>query len=252
MTVTGHGPLPEKSNPFATYAQMTMFIFIYGTTCLVIMAAVEEGDTQSRLALEHRLHSQRKEGELRTLRTSINPHFLFNSLNAIKSLAAEDSTKAQSAIVGLSDLLRTSLRMTRAERIPLREELSLIGSYLELQKIRHEERLDWCIETDPSCGEIQVPPMLFHQLVENAVKHGVERSNATTSVLVRVSTRGNHVILSVENTGRLPEDSVDGIGLQSIRGELSALYGENASFSLRETLDGKVLAEIMLLKEPAA
>ena len=252
MTATGHGPLPEKSNPFATYAQMSMFIFIYGTTCLVIMAAVEQGEIQSRLAMEHRLSSQQKEAELRNLRTSLNPHFLFNSLNTIKSLAAEDSAKAQSAIVGLSDLLRTSLRITRAERIPLREELSVIRSYLELQKIRHEERLEWRIVEEPSCEELSVPPMLFHQLVENAVKHGVERSQEQTSLIVRVTDRDTHMVLSVENTGKLPGDYVDGIGLQSIREELRALYGENASFSLGSTRNGTVLAEIVLLKEPIA
>lgn len=252
MTATGHGPLPEKNNPFATYAQMTMFIFIYGTSCLVIMAAVEQGETQSRSALEHRLSSQRKESELRNLRTSINPHFLFNSLNAIKSLTTEDSAKAQRAIVGLSDLLRTSLRMTRAQFVPLREELSVIRSYLELQKIRHEERLEWSLVEDLNYSESPVPPMLFHQLVENAVKHGLERSQEKTLILVRVADRGKHMILSVENTGSLPNEYVDGIGLQAIRSELSALYGENASFSLGKTRDGKVLAEIMLLKESEA
>jgi hypothetical protein len=252
MTATGHGPLPERSNPFAHYAQMSMFIFIYGTTCLVIMAAVEQGEIQSRLAMEHRLSSQQKEAELRNLRTSLNPHFLFNSLNTIKSLAAEDSAKTQSAIVGLSDLLRTSLRITRAERIPLREELSVIRSYLELQKIRHEERLEWRIVEEPSCEELSVPPMFFHQLVENAVKHGVERSQEQTSLIVRVTDRDTHMVLSVENTGKLPGDYVDGIGLQSIREELRALYGENASFSLGSTRNGTVLAEIVLLKEPIA
>lgn len=251
MTATGHGPLPEKNNPFATYAQMTMFIFIYGTTCLVIMAAVEAGETQSRLALEHRLSCQQKEAELRNLRTSLNPHFLFNSLNTIKSLAAEDSAKAQSAIVGLSDLLRTSLRITRTERIALREEISVIRSYLELQKIRLEERLEWNIMEEPSCEELAVPPMIFHQLVENAVKHGLERSQEKTLILVRVTDRGNHMILSVENTGSLPKDYIEGIGLHSIREELQSLYGENATFSLGSTRDGKVLAEILLLKELA-
>lgn len=248
LTATGHGPL-LRDNPLATYAEMTIFIMIYGLSCLILMAAVEERALQQQLALEHRLSSQQKEAQLRTLRTSLNPHFLFNSLNTIKSLAAEDSAKAQHAIVGLSDLLRTSLRMTSAERVPLREELSVIRSYLELQKIRHEERLEWSIEEAPSCEEISIPPMLFHQLVENAVKHGVERYQQKTLILVRVTDRGNYMILSVENTGTLPKDYIDGIGLQSIREELLTLYGDGASFSLATTENGTVLAEIILLKE---
>jgi LytS/YehU family sensor histidine kinase len=201
---------------------------------------------------EERINAKLRESELRHLRASLNPHFLFNSLNTIKALAAEDSAKAQSAIVGLSDLLRTSLRITRAERIPLREELSVIRSYLELQKIRHEERLEWRIIEEPSCQQLPVPPMLFHQLVENAVKHGVERSQEQTSIIVRVTDRETHMVLSVENTGRMPGDYVDGIGLRSIREELRALYGENASFSLGSTRNGTVLAEIVLLKDPIA
>jgi len=250
FTATGHGPL-LRSDPFATYAEMTIFITIYALSCLILMAAVEEKALQEKLAAEHRLSCQQKEAELRNLRTSLNPHFLFNSLNTIKSLAAEDSTKAQSAIVGLSDLLRTSLWITRAERIALREEISVIRSYLELQKIRHEDRLEWNIMEAPSYEELAVPPMLFHQLVENAVKHGLERSQEKTLILVRVTDRGNHMILSVENTGSLPKDYIEGIGLHSIREELRSLYGENASFSLGSTRDGKVLAEILLLKELA-
>jgi len=128
----------------------------------------------------------------------------------------------------------------------------VIRSYLELQKIRHEDRLEWEILEEPSCRNLQVPPMLFHQLVENAVKHGLERSPSKTFIQVRVTNRGTHVILSVENTGSLPKEYIDGIGLQSIREELRALYGENASFTLESRQDGKVHAEIIMLKEPSA
>jgi integral membrane sensor domain MASE1/two-component sensor histidine kinase len=251
FTAFGMGPL-IRYDPMATYAEMTVFIIIYSISCLILMAAMEESTTNSKLALTLRLSSARREAELRNLRTSLNPHFLFNSLNTIKSLAAEDSAKAQNAIVALSDLLRTSLRMTRVERVPLREELSVIRSYLELQKIRHEERLDWSIQDDPTCQNLPVPPMLFHQLVENAVKHGVELSTECTIILVKSYIRGKHVHLLVENTGTLPKDYSYGIGLQSIREELRALYGENAAFSLGSTHDGKVIAEIVFLKEHAS
>jgi sensor histidine kinase YesM len=251
FTAFGMGPL-IRYDPMATYAEMTVFIMIYSISCLILMAAMEESTTNSKLALNLQLASARKEAELRNLRTSLNPHFLFNSLNTIKSLTTEDSAKAQSAIVGLSDLLRASLRMTRAERVPLREELSVIRAYLELQKIRHEERLDWSMQDDPSCHDLPIPPMIFHQLVENAVKHGVEYSKERTFILVKACIRGKHVHLLVENTGTLPKEYSDGIGLQSIREELRALYGENAAFSLGSTHDGKVIAEIVLLKESAA
>ena len=248
FTATGHGPL-IRFNPWATYAEMTIFIAIYSISCLVLMAAQEELFFQSKLVLEHRLSSERKEAELRNIRTTLNPHFLFNSLNTIKSLIIEDSTKARLALVGLSDLLRSSLRMTRSEFVPLREELSIIRSYLELQKIRHEERLDWRIEADPSCEGIPVPPMLLHQLVENAIKHGVEGSQERSSILIRTTSRGESILLTVENTGVLPEHYNEGIGLQSIREELDFIYGSRASFSLLSTKEGHVVADMILPKE---
>jgi len=248
FTVTGHGPL-LRTQPMATYAEMTLFIAIYSISCLVLMAAQEELSFQSKLVLEHRISSERKEAELRNIRTTLNPHFLFNSLNTIKSLIIEDSTKARLALVGLSDLLRSSLRMTRSEFVPLREELSIIRSYLELQKIRHEERLDWRIEAEPSCEGIPVPPMLLHQLVENAIKHGVEGSQERSSILIRTTSRGESILMTVENTGVLPEHYNEGIGLQSIREELDVIYGNRASFSLLSTKEGHVVAEMILPKE---
>lgn len=246
MTSMGHGPMAEKHNPFATYSQMTMFIFIYSISCLLLMTAVEESKSQEQSALEHRIASHRKEAELRGIRANLNPHFLFNSLNAIKSLIPEDPAKARMAVISLSDLLRTSLRLTKKERVTLREELTMIRSYLDLQRIRHEQRLDCSIDEDHSSLDCLIPPMLFHQLVENAIKHGVESSTESTPIRIRSALEGSSLLLSVENTGRLDLGHESGLGLHSIRKELSVLYGDRAAFTLRESPNHSVVAEIRL------
>ena len=248
FTATGHGPL-LRADPMATYAEMTIFITVYAISCLILMVAVEEGRESSAAAVEHKLSSVRKEAELRGIRANLNPHFLFNSLNAIKSLIPEDPAKARMAVISLSDLLRTSLRLTKKERVTLREELTMIRSYLDLQRIRHEQRLDCSIDEDHSSLDCLIPPMLFHQLVENAIKHGVESSTESTPMRIRSALEGSSLLLSVENTGRLDLGHESGLGLHSIREELSALYGDRAAFTLRESPNHSVVAEIRLPAE---
>lgn len=259
FTATGHGPL-LRSNPFATYAEMTIFISVYAISCLVLMAAVEEGAASTRLALENRLSSARKEAELRSIRTSLNPHFLFNSLNTIKALVDNEADKAQQAIVELSQLLRASLRMTRSESVSLGEELAVIRAYLDLQTMRFESRLKASVIVEPGTEQLRVPPMLFHHLVENASKHGIESS--ADGGMIRVETRleKDRLRLIVSNSGRigpLSAEGSEGFGLHSIREELQALYGDAASFTIgtRQGESGKnpmVVAEIAIPLEKAS
>lgn len=248
FTAFGKGPL-IRYDPMATYAEMTVYIMIYSVSCLILMAAMEESQTNSNLALDLRLNSARKESELRHIRTSLNPHFLFNSLNTIKSLTSENPEKAKAAIVCLSEILRSSLRMTRNDTIILSEELALIRSYLEMQQLRFGERLACEFRIDPTCELRELPPMLLHQLVENAVKHGVEKRTMPSTLTIEALFRDSMLFLRVSNQGILSDLGTDfgeneGLGLQAIREELSAIYGGKASFSIHSVENGTVLAEL--------
>jgi len=245
FTAFGLGPL-IRYDPMATYAEMTVFITIYSLSCLILMAAMEEGAVNSENALRHRLDAVRKESELRTIRTSLNPHFLFNSLNTIKSLTSEDSAKAGHAVIALSEILRSSLRITQSEQISLKEELAVIRAYLDLQKIRFGERLSWEFRIDKKCELLELPPMLFHQLVENAVKHGVEKQTAHSTIVMEGLSENGYLTLRVLNQGTLSETSFRGLGLQSIKDELEGLYGDKASFTIMKGKGGIVVAEISL------
>lgn len=247
FTVTGHGPLLRDS-PFATYAEMTMFISIYSISCLLLMGAVEEREHFLKIAHEHQLESVRNSYELKTLRANLNPHFLFNSLNVIKALVGENPDKAREALLSLGTMLRTSLRVTGEKTIPLREEMQIIRDYLTLQKLRFEERLQADLDIDSACDFIGVPPLIPHQLVENAIKHGIEQLPDGGVLSIKVTPMKEHLLFTVGNPGTLPPHLTDGFGLSGIRSQLLALYGAKASLTLRE-VNGRIEAILLIPAE---
>jgi len=248
FTVTKHGPL-LRDNPFATYAEMTMFISIYGISCLLLMAAVEQSEHNSRLAYENRLSLMRSQAELKTLRNNLNPHFLFNSLNVIKNLIGESPEKAREALLSLSTLLRGSLRATEHESISLREEMQIIRDYLALQKLRFEERLQIDVRVDPDCESIRVPPLIPHQLVENAIKHGVEPLLEGGLLTVKAGLVEGNLIFAVGNPGKISPDHPEGFGLHGIRSQLLSIHGSQASLGFMES-NGRVEATLVIPSSP--
>lgn len=245
FTALGYGPL-VRLDPMATYGELTVYIIVFSITCLLIMATDAERAQAADSALQNRLAAVRSESENRSIRASLNSHFLFNSLNVIKSFIGRDEAKARDAVVGLSHLLRSSLRMTRRDEIPLREELSTIRSYIGLQRLRYEDRLITTESIDPATESVPVPPMMFHQLVENAFKHGVDLTPGTSCLDIHAEVTGDHLILSVSNTGHLGSPSPNGIGLRSIREQLRSLHGNAASFTISQGEKNRVQAVIRI------
>lgn len=202
--------------------------------------------TAERKATELRIAAARRESELRNLRSTLNPHFLFNSLNVLKSLIVEDASKAQRAVLSLAELLRSSLRATRQSLIPLRDELSVIRSFLNLQKMRYEGRLNAILSIEAGTEGIMIPPMLLQQLVENSVKHGVDPSISGGEIRVEVLLERDHLLLITKNPGAYAEGPHDGLGLQSVREQLDSIYGSGASFHIGNMAEGMVRAEVRI------
>ena len=204
--------------------------------------------TAERRATADRLKIAQKEMEIRSIRSQLNSHFLFNSLNVIKALIGEDAAKCREAVVSLSDLLRSTLRMTRRKLIPLSDEIRTIHSYLDLQQIRYGEHLSLTLTIAPDTGHLMVPPMLFHQLVENAFKHGVDAIEEKCLLEIRAERDGvrGDLKLSVLNSGHLGQTASEGLGLRSIWEQLEALYGTAASFTITQEPHGLVLAVIRI------
>lgn len=186
------------------------------------------------------------ETKLHVLISQLNPHFLFNCLNSVRALIAEDPARAHTAVTALSKLIRYSLQATRVATVPLEAELDMVTTYLMLEGIRFEERLRCEIEVAPETRAVQVPPMLVQSLVENGVKHGIERLPAGGTIAVASWLEGDALRVRVRNSGRLGSP-VDGdsprVGLHNARERLRLLYGPRASLAMREAA-GAVVAEL--------
>ncbi len=199
-----------------------------------------------RLELEAGL----REAELRALKAQINPHFLFNCLNNVRSLIAEDSERAREMLLRLSGLLRYALESGNRERVPLSQELDIVRSFLELEKLQFEERLAWRFEIAPHTLEVMVPPMMIQQLVENAIKHGIEKQPAGGEIVITAQNDSGRLRISVENSGTLEAVAKPGFGLANARERLRLLCGPNAALSLQNTEDRRVAAVAEIPLQP--
>ena len=188
-----------------------------------------------------------QETEGKVLRAQMNPHFVFNALNSIRALITEDPTKAKKGINQLSKLLRSSLLTERKKTISIAEELDTILDYLNLEKIRYEERLAWKIEVPKEISQAQIPPMLLQTLVENAIKHGIAHSSKEGLIQIKGELQGNLIQLEVINPGHLKtKGESTGIGLVNSQNRLQLLFGETAHIDLKPLDKNHVLASVTI------
>lgn len=197
-----------------------------------------------------KLKSTIKDTEVKVLRAQMNPHFMFNALNSIRALILEDPLKAQQGITQLSNILRSSLVADRRTAVSLKEELKTIEDYLALEKVRYEERLQTKWEIAPETLGIQVPPMMLQTLVENAIKHGVQKAIGWGFVEINTSLEGTKLFIRIRNTGQLVttenHSEAGGFGLKNTVQRLHLLYGDDASFKIFQEDDLTVCAEITI------
>jgi two-component system, LytTR family, sensor kinase len=193
------------------------------------------------------LESMVKELELKTIKSHINPHFIFNALNSIRALIDENPSRARTAITELSNILRSSMQAEKQETVTLERELNIVRDYLALEHIRFEDRLRIEYDIDEDTLDQHVPPMMLQTLVENAIKHGISKQLSGGKVIVISDFKDNHHELVVRNTGRLNGSfNGDGFGLTSTQNRLQLLFGDRARFSIRE-IDGDMVEAIVEL-----
>jgi len=195
-----------------------------------------------------RLESLVKELELKTIKSHINPHFIFNALNSIRALVDENPERARTAITELSNILRSSMQAEKLETVPFERELNIVKDYLALEHIRFEDRLQIEYDIDEDTLDQPVPPMMLQTLVENAIKHGISKQKVGGLVRVISDYRDNHHELIVQNTGQLNGNTIngDGFGLNSTRNRLKLLFGGKATFEIRNTGNDMVEAKIKM------
>ena len=194
-----------------------------------------------------RLQALVKELELKTIKSHINPHFIFNALNSIRALIDENPSRARAAITELSNILRSSMQAENIETVPLTRELDIVKDYLALEHIRFEDRLKVEYDIDENTLNQPVPYMMLQTLVENAIKHGISKNLEGGTVKIISDFKGDHHELIVRNTGRLNGGiNKEGFGLQSTSNRLGLLFGTNADFAIQDLKDNTVEAKVRI------
>jgi two-component system LytT family sensor kinase len=193
-----------------------------------------------------RLEALIKELELKTIKSHINPHFMFNALNSIRALIDENPFRARNAITELSNILRSSMQTEKSETVPFEKELGIVKDYLALEHIRFEDRLQIEYQIDEETLDQPVPPMMLQTLVENAIKHGIGKQEKGGMVKVISDFRGNYHEMIVQNSGVLNGHiNGDGFGLSSTKNRLHLLFGEKANFEITQ-YEGMVEAKVSI------
>lgn len=187
-----------------------------------------------------------REAEAKVLRSQLNPHFTFNALNSIRALVFEDPAKAQVSITQLSNILRNSLLADRRKTVDLQEELRTVEDYLELEKVRYEDRLRYSITADPQTIYWQVPPMMLQTLVENGIKHGVSKVMGGGFIDVKAEIANELLVIHIVNSGNLGTTESGGVGLKNTAERLSILYGKAATFRIYQQSENIVCSEVKI------
>jgi LytS/YehU family sensor histidine kinase len=176
-----------------------------------------------------------RDAELRALKAQVNPHFLFNSLNSISALTSSDPAKAREMCVLLGDFLRRTLGLGEKAAIPLDEELSLIRSFLAVEKVRFGARIQMEENIDEDALDVFVPPLLLQPLVENAVVHGISNLIEGGSIKLDIHSHNGALSIAVENSfdPDSPPRRRGGVGLANVRQRLATRHGNLASFVVK-------------------
>ena len=187
-----------------------------------------------------------KELELKTIKSQINPHFIFNALNSIRALVDEDPERARKAILELSNILRSSIQVDKVEITSLKKEMAIVKDYLALEYIRFADRLKIEYDIEDATLDYAIPPMMLQTLVENAIKHGLSKQPGDCLIKIIAKIEGGKLNLMVQNTGILQTTENDGFGLQSTRDRLNILYSGEAEFNIYQCTPNQVTAKLII------
>jgi two-component system, LytTR family, sensor kinase len=206
-------------------------VFIYGLVILTYYLFLSLTNLSEKNAKEAKLESLVKETELKMLRSQINPHFLFNSLNSISSLTITDPEKARDMVVKLSEFMRYALSRKDEQPVTLQNELENLRLYLDIEQVRFGEKLTTEEKIDSNCLDFKIPVMLLQPLFENAVKHGVYESTECVRIVTQAKIVEGYLEITISNnydsTPSLKRGT--GTGLLNVSRRLELFFGKKAS-----------------------
>ena len=194
----------------------------------------------------------KNEIELNKLKSQLNPHFIFNSMNSIRALIDDNPVKAKRSVTQLANILRNTLMLGRKKTVLFQEEMNVVKDYIELEKTRYEERLNYSESISDDAYEYQLPSLMIQTLIENGIKHGISQIPSGGSISLKAFTQNEHLHITIENSGSLapnPQPET-GFGLINTKQRLQLLYGENAKFDMCNSPNHTVITTLILPKEP--
>lgn len=224
----------------------TSFIYFFIWNCIYFIYHYVSETRKNQLD-NLKLEALVKSLELKTIKSHINPHFIFNALNSIRALIDEDPNRARQAVTGLSKLLRSSMQSDQQEIISLERELDTVKDYLALEFIRFEDRLKLVYQIDEITLDHPIPPMMLQTLVENAIKHGISKTIEGGEITVSTKAHADQYELRVVNSGKLNlNEGHEGFGLASTTNRLNLIFGDKASFTINQIAPELVEAKVII------
>lgn len=229
----------QLSDGYHLFPEMLDIVMLFFNLFFVVFIAIaikfykrwNEKDFQ-----EQKVQKEKVEAELQMLKTQINPHFLFNTLNSIYVLAMKQSEQTANTVMKLSDILDYILYRIDTPKIAISNEIKIIENYIELEKIRFSNRVDINFTTDLKSQGIQIPPMLIIPFIENAFKHGVAKSieKSWIKISIKETDGALNILVANSKTQSKVEDKTGGIGLMNVKKRLSLLYKEKYELNIFE------------------
>ncbi len=232
-----------------------VLIYLMAMSACVAFAHFRKSQERERRAIE--LEVSLAQAKLQALRMQINPHFLFNNLNAISTLVHTSPLTADEMITDLSELFRASLENSSGHEISLSCEVELLQRYLAIEQRRFGQRLKVEQSIAPEIHQARVPTLILQPLVENAIRHGIEAQAGVGIIAIHATREGSQIKLSVSDNGKKPFDAAvlagnrQGIGLANTRARLQQLYGKEQSFTVGDGGLGGWTVEIKIPFCPA-
>jgi hypothetical protein len=228
--------------------QFVFFLAVHGTWVAIYLAFATQRHRHQAELRQAQLGEALQAAELRLLKSQLNPHFLFNALNGVRSLIADEPARARDAVTQLARTLRYTLSSGDEDLVSLERELEMVEDYLALESMRLADRLRVERDIAPAARTARVPSMLLQTLVENAIKHGIAPHKRGGELRMSAQVEEKELVLRVTNTR--PEDSVtsvrEGVGLRNASERLRLLFGSRARLNLDLSKPGEAIAEVRL------
>jgi len=220
--------------PVAIALEIVNWSFVFLIWLMIYFTAIAVREHRSAQLIQSEMARALHLAELQLLKTQLNPHFLFNALNTVRSLIADNPARAQNAVTHLANTLRYTLSSRQDELVTLSQEMDIVADYLDLESMRFEDRLRIDKQVPADAAGVRIPVMLLQTLVENAIKHGI--AELPGGGQLRISATVQHDMLNLEVENPRPSAPIrvthEGVGLRNARDRLRLLFGERASLDL--------------------